>query len=49
MKHSKEVDYCGIIHLLRCLIRDGKCSRSEGKRIAERIAAEYGVNIVLPL
>ena len=43
------LDYCGIIILLRQLVRIGKYSDSEAAKIATRIAAETKVDIVFPL
>ena len=46
---SKEIDYCGIIILLRQLVQAGKCSRAEAKNIAQRIAAQSGTTLIFPL
>lgn len=43
------LDYCGVIILLRQLVRIGKCSDSEATKIATRIAAETGADIIFPL
>ena len=43
------LDHCGIIILLRQLVRIGKCSDSEAAKIAARIAVETGVDIIFPL
>jgi hypothetical protein len=40
-------DYCGIIVLLRQLIKSGACSEMEAKKIAKRIAVQDGVDIIL--
>lgn len=44
-----DLDYCGIVLLLRKLIDEGGCSRRETKRVAERIAAKFGVSVIFPL
>ncbi len=46
---SKEIDYCGIIILLRQLVQSGKCSHTEAKNIAHRIAAQSGTTLIFPL
>ena len=46
---SEEIDYCGIIILLRQLVQAGKCSRAEAKNIAHRIAAQSGATLIFPL
>ncbi len=46
---NKDVDYCGIIILLRQLIEAGHCTQSEGQKIAARIAVAYDINIIYPL
>lgn len=43
------LDYCGIIILLRQLVKTGKCSEGEADKIATRIAAETGADILFPL
>lgn len=44
-----DVDYCGIVQLLRHLVAGGICTRREAKKIAARIAAQTGASIFLPL
>lgn len=43
------IDYCGMINLLRQLLRSGACSEGEANKIAARIAAQSGVNIRVSL
>ena len=43
------LDYCGIIILLRELVKTGKCSIDEAAKIAPRIADENGADIIFPL
>ncbi len=44
-----DIDYCGVINLLRELIRSGVCSRGEAKRIADRIAKQLSVSVMISL
>lgn len=41
------VDYCGIVNLLRQLVAKDLLTRQKAKKIAARIAAEEQVDIVL--
>ena len=43
------IDYCGALNLLRVLIRAGKCSENEAKKIAARIAVNYGADVITSL
>lgn len=43
------LDYCGIIILLRELVKTGKCSKGEAAKIAARIAVGTGAGIIFPL
>ena len=43
------VDYCGIIVLLRKLVAEGICTAKEAKKIAARIAVQNGVSIIVSL
>ena len=46
---NKEVDYCGIIHMIRYLIQLGYCTETEGRRFASYVAGTYDINIIYPL
>lgn len=46
---NANVDYCGIIVLLRKLVAEGICTAKEAKKIAARIAAQNGVSIIVSL
>ncbi len=46
---NANADQCGIVQMLRYLIQKGNITQAEGKKIAERIAAETGANIILSL
>lgn len=41
------IDYCGIVNLLRQLVAKYLLTRQEAKKIATRIATEEQVDIVL--
>ena len=41
------LNYCGIIILIRQLIQKGICTKQEAKKIASRIAAQNHVDIIL--
>lgn len=41
------VDYCGIVNLLRQLVEKDLLTKQEAKKIAARIAAEDQIDIVL--
>lgn len=43
------LDYCGIIILLRELVKAGKCNKGEADKIAARIAVETSADIIFPL
>ena len=43
------IDYCGALNLIRALLHAGKCSESEAKKIAARIAVKYGADIITSL
>ena len=43
------VDYCGVVNLLRDLIKRGICTKAEAKKIAVRIAVQYGADIIISL
>ena len=46
---NPNIDYCGVINLLRALIAEGICTVTEAKRIAARLAVQYGTDIILSL
>jgi hypothetical protein len=43
------LDYCGIVMLLRQLIQNGTVTMREAKKIAARIAAQCGADIIISL
>ena len=44
-----DINYCGIMNLLRQLVEKDLLTKLEAKKIAARIAAEEQVDIVLSL
>ena len=44
-----DIDYCGIINLLRQLVAEEICTEREAKKLATRIAAQLQPSIILPL
>lgn len=46
---NEDVDFCGVLNLLRQLIKDGKCSKQKAQKIAVRIAAQTGVDLIFSL
>lgn len=43
------LDYCGIVFMLRRLVAAQVCTEKEAKNIAARIAADMGADIHFPL
>ena len=43
------VDYCGVIQLLRQLVERGHCTKAEATRIAARIAVKTGAEVILSI
>ena len=46
---SANVNYCGVILLLRQLVEAGNCTVNEANRIAARIAKQTGADIILSI
>lgn len=46
---STNVDYCGVVFLLRQLVEAGHCTIMEANRIADRIAQQTGAAIMISL
>ncbi len=46
---NKNVDYCGILNLLRQLVAAGAFTYTEAKRIAARISQETGADVLISL
>ncbi len=47
MGQNVNIDYCGIVNLLRFLVQNGTCTQREARKIASRIAAKIGADIIL--
>lgn len=45
---NANVNYIGILNLLRQLVEAGAITKAESKKIARRIATKTGANIVIP-
>ncbi len=43
---TKNIDYCGIVYLLRSLVQHGVCTQKEAKEIASRIASRNDVSVI---
>ena len=48
-KMNANVNYCGVIILLRKLVESGHCTKKEAGRIAARIAKQTGADIILSI
>jgi len=46
---NANVDYCGVVNLLRDLVKRGIRTKAEAKRIAARIAVLYGADIIISI
>ena len=46
---NPNVNYCGIVLLLRQLVAAGCCTKKEAARIADRIAKKTGADIIFSL
>ena len=46
-KAEANIDYCGIIMILRQLIRNELCTIEEAKKIAARISVQIGADIII--
>ncbi len=46
---NANVNYCGVIILLRKLVASGHCTKKEVGRIAARIAKQTGADIILSI
>lgn len=45
---NANINYIGILNLLRRLVETGTITMAESKKIARQIAIKTGVNIVIP-
>ena len=46
---NANVNFCGVIILLRKLVELGHCTKKEAGRIAARIAKQTGADIILSI
>lgn len=46
---NTRIDYCGVIILLRNLLSSGAFSRQKIEKIARRVAAESGADLIISL
>ncbi len=46
---NTRIDYCGVITLLRTLLSSEAFSRQEIEKIARRVAAESGADLIISL
>ena len=46
---NANVNFCGVIVLLRKLVASGHCTKKEANRIAARIAKQAGADIILSI
>ena len=46
---NANVNFCGVIILLRKLVELGHCTKKEANRIAARIAKQTGADIILSI
>ena len=46
---SANVNYCGVIILLRQLVKAGYCTKKEANRIAARIAKQTGADAIFSI
>ena len=47
MVRNANIDYCGMINLLRDLWKRGICSKAEAQKIAAQLAVQYGADIII--
>ncbi len=46
-ERNANIDYCGIVNLLRALITNGLITEKEARKIAARIAVKNQVDVIL--
>lgn len=49
MLHEKNINYLGMVNLLRSLQAAGLVSRKEARKIAARLKAEIGTDVIISL
>ena len=48
-ENNANIDYCGIVTLLRTMLKQKLCTETEAKRIAARLAVQYGADIIIAI
>ena len=43
---NADIDYCGMVILLRHLIQSGACTRKEAKKVALRLASQSSITVI---
>lgn len=46
MESNANVDYCGVLNLLRCMIKRGVCTQEETQKIAARVQVRLGADVL---
>lgn len=46
---SANLDFCGIVSLIKALIDANACTEEEAKKVARRIASKLGADIILSI
>lgn len=46
-RRNVNIDYCGVIHILWYLVAMEVCTEKEARKIADRIATQYGADIII--
>lgn len=47
MESNANVDYCGVLNLLRYMIKQGVCTQEEAQKIAARAQVRLGADVLL--
>lgn len=45
-RQVKNLDYCGVITILRQLVKAGACTETEAQKVAARVAVKFGIDII---
>ncbi len=46
---NANLNYCGAVILLRKLVENGYCTKREAQKMASRLFARFGANIIISL
>lgn len=44
---NANIDFCGIVNLLRYLVSCGHCTEEDAQKVSERVAKKLGADIIL--